>query len=106
METPLTDLLNQTITVSEPATSNLYGTATYGTAVTYQARVSPGGTKLVRGPDGRDNPVSATVYLNGLVPVSTRAQVTLPDGSQPVILSVARVYDVDGSVYATKIECG
>jgi len=39
METELTALLNQTVTIAAPSTKNFYGEAAFGSATSYSARV-------------------------------------------------------------------
>lgn len=76
------------------------GVESYGTAVTYPARVEYK-TKMIRGKDGTDKVSTARVYVGPEVPVLATDRITLPDGAHPEIMEVRPVYgmnDIDHKV--------
>lgn len=108
----LSRLLAQTVTLSTMTSMSAYGTATYGTAKTYQARVEFA-RKHVKGPDGREVLCTATVYVGqtstGGFPPRTLAptgKIVMPDGTSPGILAVDENPDKDGSRHHTVVYCG
>ncbi len=98
MITSLRSMLTSTITVEPWSSQDVYGQATYGTAVSMAARISKA-PKLVRADDGREVVAGSTAWVD---PVSTiigaRDRVTLPDGTTPTVLSVERIPDERGRV--------
>jgi len=89
---------NQTVTI-EPFTGvNAYGEPQYGAAADYQAYVQYK-TKLVRNAAGQETVSTAQVYLDGSVNVGIQDRIALPDGSQPVILSIEALPDETGSTH-------
>jgi hypothetical protein len=95
MERDLLELLTQTVTVETVTSRDGYGKPVYGTARTYRARVV-GKTRLVRDANGVERVSSETVYADStdLMPTD---RITLPDGSQPLILSVGSYPDERGA---------
>jgi len=89
---------NQIVTI-EPFTGvNAYGEPQYGAAVQYSAFVQRK-TKLVRDRMGQEVVSTAQVYLDGSVDVGIQDRITLPDGSQPVILSIEALSDETGNTH-------
>jgi len=98
LEQDFLEWFNQTVTI-EPFTGvNTYGEPQYGDSVQYSAFVQRK-TKLVRDRMGQEVVSSAQVYLDGSVDVSIQDRITLPDGSQPVILSIEALPDETGSIH-------
>jgi len=92
-------LCQQTVTVEPYASQDAYGAETYGSPVTYQARVV-GKVRRITAASGEERVSTVTVYLVDSTGLTTRDRVTLPDGwtpSQPTILAVARVPDASGA---------
>ncbi|MBC7340893.1 MAG: hypothetical protein H5U02_00305 [Clostridia bacterium] len=88
----------QTVTVEPFSGTNAYSEPVYGAPVTYSAFVQRK-TKLVRDRTGREVVSTAQVYLDGSVNVGVQDRITLPDGSQPVVLSVEVLPDETGSAH-------
>lgn len=99
------DLMNATVTVEPFSSRGDYGDPTYGTAVSYSARVSYRQVR-VRSRDGTESVARGAVWLRSSVAVDERDRLTLPDGSAPPILAVDRPGDADGSPHHTKVFFG
>lgn len=97
-------LLRQTVTLAAPATTDLYGKSTYGTAVSHPARVEPV-SELTRDLRGKDVVVIADVYLNGDVTATHAYKLTLHDGTVPVIAAIDKHTDGRGNIRYTRIRC-
>lgn len=102
MEPALADLLNQTVTIAAPSSTNVYGEVTHGTGSSVAARVEPR-VEQVRTAEGAVVPSKAYVWMDGNVTVTTVSLLTLPDGSTPVILAVEKHTDETGAVDHTKV---
>lgn len=98
----LSDLLDQTVTIYAVSTKDFYGKPTYGSGSSRSARVEPS-VKLVRDPEGKECPSRANIYMDGDVTITTSHKITLPDGTSPPILQVAKHTDDDGTVHHTKV---
>lgn len=93
-------LFNRTITLEPRNALGKGGAETYGTAVTYPARVERR-SKIIRGKDGTDKVSTARVYVGPDVPALVTDRITLPDGTHPEIMEVRPVdgmNDVDHKV--------
>jgi hypothetical protein len=95
MESDLLELLTQTITIESVASRDGYGKPAYGPARTYRARVV-GKIRMVRDANGEERVSSATVHVDATDIVPTD-RITLPDGSQPLVLSVGSYPDERGA---------
>jgi hypothetical protein len=83
----------------EPRTGlDEYSRPTYGAATAVRCRVV-GRTKLVLDTNGQEVVSTTVVYCDGNPGISPEDRVTLPDGSQPVILRVESYPDETGQVY-------
>ena len=90
-------LLNQLVTVAPHTGNDAKGRPVYGTAVQYAARVQAK-PRIVLTRDGHDILSSARVYIVPSAVVAIDSQLTLPDGSQPIVLQVYPQYDKDGNL--------
>jgi len=88
----------QTVTIEPFIGVNAYAEPQYGLPATYPAFVQRK-TKLVRDRTGREVVSTAQMYLDGTVSVGVQDRITLPDGSQPVILSVEVLPDETGATH-------
>lgn len=98
------DLMPHTVSHAELAGRDDYGKPTYGSAVDYQARVTYKNQK-VRASDGSEVVARGVVWIGGTPIISTDDQLTLPDGSSPIILSFEQYADEIGA-HHTKIFFG
>jgi len=88
----------QTVTIEPYYGQNQYAEPIYGLPIEYPAFVQRK-TKLVRSAAGKEVVSTAQVYLNGTVNIDIQDRITLPDGSQPAILSVEVLPDELGNVH-------
>jgi hypothetical protein len=96
----LLDLMTETITVEPFAGETGRGVRSYGSASTYQCRIV-GKRRMVRDAQGEEIVSTRTIYLGSAPGVTVRDRLTLPNGDQPMILSVASTPDEDGTYYET-----
>lgn len=99
------DMCPHTVTVEPFVSFDQYSAKTYGSAVTYRARVQ-GKTQMVMTLSGEEAVSTVTVYLAAGT-IGAQDRITLPSPfapTQPNILSVQRVSDESGqhhiAVYA------
>lgn len=90
------DLFPATVTIAPYVSRGTYGARTFGTAVSYSARVI-NKTQRVMAPDGTERIATGAVWILGTPIVTAEDQITLPDGSTPSILSVQPIPDQDGA---------
>jgi len=98
MESDLLSMMPHTLTVAPWTGHNAYGEATYGTAVSYTARVQ-GKMQMVRDAAGVERVSTVTCYVATTASIGPKDKLTLPSGWVPVsppILSVQRVSDEGG----------
>ena len=100
----LTNLLNQTITLSTFNSTDKYGDCSYNSPVSYKARVERR-IKIVRSMQGMEAVSTAAIYLDGTVSLDSkgRDKITLPDGSTPIILAISDGIDGGGATYYTEV---
>jgi len=89
---------NQTVKIESFTSINIYGEPQYGTAVQCSAFIEYK-TKLVRDATGQEVVSTVQIYLDGSIDVNIQDRITLPDGSQPVILSIEALPDETGSIH-------
>lgn len=93
----LLDLMPNTVTVRPFVSRDSYGAASYGSPTDYPARVNYK-THNILGPDNQLILSNGTIWMACSDPVSSDDQVTLDDGSTPVILKATRETDESGVV--------
>lgn len=102
MEKDFLAFMPATIT-REPFTGrNPYGEPTYGTGAQHRARVE-GKQQLVRTAGGQEKMSETLCYVAGPVTITVEDRITLPDATQPPILTVASVTDETGAVHHAKV---
>jgi hypothetical protein len=90
LESLFKDLLPDSVTIEPFASVDGYGKPSYSTGVAYVCRVEYK-TRLAKNAAGETVVSTATTYLsNPLAGLSVRDRITLPDGSQPVIITVEK----------------
>lgn len=94
-EDDFVDLMNDTVTVEPWTGQDAYAKPSFGAAVQYKGRVVSR-IRMVRAFDGQEKVSSRTVWLAGDLKVDPRDRLTLPDGTQPPILSVNAFPDETG----------
>ncbi|MGA9772359.1 MAG: hypothetical protein WBV94_25220 [Blastocatellia bacterium] len=97
----LLKMMPHTVTIEPFANQDEYSKASYGAPATFRCYVDfrP---KMIRKIEGQEIVSSAQVYVGGVSGATVKARITLPDGSQPVILMVNKLSD-EGGDYAEVI---
>lgn len=94
----LLSMFSQTITVAPYVSQNSYGEPTYGTAVSYAARVQ-GKMQMVRDSMGQERVSTVTCFVATTATISPKDKLELPlefIPRQPPILAVERQSDEIG----------
>lgn len=100
----LIDLAPQQLTLEPLTGRDNYGKPTYGAAVSYNCHMIyknqrvAAFSRAIKG-EGADMISTAQAIIMGTPAVKYDDRITLPDGAQPVILSVERHADETGDVY-------
>lgn len=109
MKPGLRRLLRQTVTREPLASLDEYATPTYGSAVSIKARVVYKPTLLrtsvssSSAQDGVREIVASAVVTTDVVGWKTTDRITMPDGTQPVILDVKSWPDESGRIAVEKV---
>lgn len=97
IDAALLEIMVDTITIAGVATRDAYGKRTWSSATTVtHCRVQTGAHK-VTDTEGTEVIASGKVYVPGSPTLTLYDKVTLPDGTQPPIITVDRVGDEIGS---------
>jgi len=96
MISDFSDMLTETITVYTRTGADSYGKPIFGGGVSYSCRIQWRNT-LVRDARGEEVVASGNALLQGAPALSSDDKVTLPDGSEPLILTVTRAFDEEGA---------
>lgn len=98
LEPDFLEMMPHTVTVRPKTGVDRYGKNTFGTALTYPARIE-GGNRLVVTPQGEEKVATRRVFVGAAVVVSPEDELELPAGynpQKPRILRADRVDDEDG----------
>lgn len=106
----LRGLFGQTVTIAPLSSVGAFGGKTAGTAVSYDARVVYK-QRLVKDTQGREVLATTIVYVaptssGGLPTGKPDETLTLPDGTTPNILNVAKYPGEDGTYETVTYYCG
>jgi hypothetical protein len=104
LETEFLELMGEAITLKAPSSVDKYGKRAFGTAQSFTARVQPK-VHMTRDSAGREVVGRGIVYVYGSPSVTPEWELTLADGSKPVIIAVYRARDEDGA-HHTEIAYG
>jgi hypothetical protein len=97
IDTALTEIMIDTITVASVTAKTAYGVRTWGTATTISnCRVQTGSHKVLDS-EGTEKVASGKVYVPGSPTITINDKLTLPNGSQPPIIKVVSVNDQSGA---------
>ena len=102
--TDFADLMTSDVTVESLSSRDEYLQPTYGTAVSFKARVSFK-ERWIRRSDGSTVHSRGEVWLLGTPDIDPEDRITLPGGDQPPILEVMRPSD-EGGIHHTKVIFG
>lgn len=95
----------QTVTWKAKTSRDQYGQPTYGVAVSLKGYVTYL-TEEQRQESVEGEKVHGAVFLLTAPVVDTEDQITLPDGTIPIIFAVQRLHDERGNAYYTKVLFG
>lgn len=98
MESDLLSLMPHTVTVAPWVSQNAYGEASYGSAVSYTARIQ-GKMQMIRDATGVERVSTVTVYVATTASIGPKDKLTLPSGwtpASPSIIAIQRVSDESG----------
>lgn len=98
------DMLACSVTHEPRISRDEYGAPTFGAATSYTARIQYK-TQMVRANSGEDVLASGSIIFGTVLSVTADDRITLPDGSQPLIISWESPYDEKELVY-TKVYFG
>lgn len=94
---------NQTVTVYAYSGFDAYGSPSVSTAGTTYAAIVVQQVKSIRDKSGADKVSNTQIYLDGSVDVHIEDTITLPDGTQPIILGVQAYPDFEGNNVLTEV---
>lgn len=89
------DMLVSEITYAPFVSRDAYGEPTFGSPVTYEARVIRK-HKMVRNVEGQQVISTAHIWVGGIPFVSPQDKITLDDGTHPPIIAIERFEDEIG----------
>ena len=102
----LDEVLNQSVTIEPFASQDVNGDFTYGTGVVYKAMVQRR-IKIVRTMQGVEAVSTASILMDGTVSAALnpfgRDRITLPDGTQPLIMAIEDGQDDQGNVIYVEV---
>lgn len=82
-------LMKSIVTIEPFASNDDSNQPTYSTGVAYTCRVERK-PKMIWAPDGTQQVSNVTIYFGEETGIGLRDRITLPDGTQPIIMSIAR----------------
>jgi hypothetical protein len=91
-----TDLMVNTVTVSEVSSRDAYGKPIYGTGVVYTCRITYQ-DRLITTAEGQDITARGNILLAGTTAIGADAKVVMDDGTEPKIIATRKVFDEDGA---------
>lgn len=97
LESALSDLMVETISISPASSRDAYGKRAFGTSVDVENCRVQGGAHKVTDQNGEEVVASGRVYVAGAPAATPESRLTLPDGSTPRILVVHRSTDERGA---------
>ena len=91
----LLKMMPHTVTIEPFASKDAFSTPSYGAPASFKCYVDfkP---KMIRKIEGEEVISSAQVYVGGVSGATVKSRITLPGGSQPVILMVNKLSDEKG----------
>lgn len=90
------DMMPRTVTIEPFLGRDQYTKPTYGAGVDYKARLQDR-FQMVRNAEGEQVVARGIAYIACTAAVSVKDRITLPDGSQPIILSADNEDDETGA---------
>jgi len=96
LETEFRELMGEAITLKAPSSVDKYGKRSFGNAQSFTGRVEPK-LHMTRDSAGREVVGRGIVYVYGAPVVTPEWELTLADGSKPIIISAYHARDEDGA---------
>ena len=97
IETLLTDIMIDTITIASVSAKDSYGKRTWNSPTSITNCRVQSGTYKVHDPAGVEVVAQGKVYVPGAPTVTVNHKLTLPDGTTPPILAIARLGDQESA---------
>ena len=94
---------NQTVTIYAYSGFDAYANPTWSTTGTTYGSIVVQEVKSIRDKAGVDKVSNTQIYLSGSVSVSIEDKITLPDGTQPLILGVQAYPYFEGTNTLTEV---
>jgi hypothetical protein len=105
IEAAFLDLMPSSVTVYPKASVDAYGKVTFSAAgTTTKCRVQLA-EKVTKTADDREVRESGRIIFYGTPTITTDSRIVLPDGSEPLILSIDR-YNDDSGAHHTSVSFG
>ena len=98
-------LLNQEITLEPSSSRDAYEAKAYGASVAVACRIE-GVSETLRMPDDQEQVITREIFVEGDTVVDEQARLTLPDGTQPPIVSIMDMPGRDGTTHHRVIKTG
>ena len=92
----------QVVTIETPGTYDAYGNPSTGTSTSYNAIIFQK-NRVVIDRQGKQVVSACQIMMSGSVSVNPESKITLPDGTQPVILAVNKTPGFDGTNVLTEV---
>lgn len=114
MDRQIRGMLNQQITIEKFKSKSSRGGKEYHDPVVFPCYIS-GEVKMVRDEEGEEKVSTKTVYLDGtetasnddlelgVGDISTKDRITLPDGTQPPVISIQPYRDEKGKLNVVEV---
>jgi hypothetical protein len=99
-------MMNARVTIRPVSGRDNYGKPTFGTAVVYDCRVNYRAIRTSNRSSGQEVIAAGEVWLLGQLHPNIDDQVTLPDGTRPVLINWDTPMDETGEEHHTKLYFG
>ena len=91
-----TDMMVNTVTVSEVNGRDTYGKPTYAAGTQYTCRITYR-NRLITNQEGQDITARGDILIAGITAIGADAKVVLDDGTEPKIIATKKVFDESGA---------
>ena len=106
MDPAFLEMMPDTIVFTPPSAVDKYGKKTFsGTTISIRAHIQ-NSVEMIKDSEGRDVLAMGKAYLYGVPNITLNYQMTLPDGSNPVIVRFDTVTDTASTAHHSVIYFG